>query len=168
MKSTITVLLICVCTGLFGQTTAELQKEIDATVWKPFQHAFETLDGAALNATYAKDVLRVTPGGIDTEEAFKKGNLERFASRRAEGVSIALDFWFDSRFTNASTSYEVGVFRITTTAKDQSINQAYGQFHIVIEKQNGAWKITQDWDTGTVNGKPIGVEDFEKGQPIRF
>lgn len=151
-----------------AQSTEELQKEIDIHVWKPFKNAFETLDGEALNATYAEQVLRATPEGLDTKNAFKPKNLERFEKNKKDGVSIALDFWFDSRRTNSDTSYEVGFYRIGFTDKNGNTEFAYGQFHIVLKKVDGQWKITQDWDTTTINGKTIGADDFDKQMPLKF
>ena len=158
---------LCISSAFTQEDITTIQKEIDQTVWKPFQKAFQTLDGAALNALYADEVLRVTPQGIDTQNAFKKGNLERFMASKKSGVAIALDFWFDSRHTNANTSYEVGFYRIAATVNNETTYN-YGQFHIVIKKINGYWKITQDWDTDTVNGKKISREDFERLPLLRF
>ena len=161
--------LILAITPMAAQTDTEtIQKEIDQTVWKPFQKAFETLDGDALNATYANQVLRVTPQGIDTKNAFKKGNTERFAANRKNGDNISLDFWFDSRKTNETTSYEVGFYRIGFTSKEGDTQYSYGQFHIVLEKINRQWKITQDWDTATIAGKPITAKEFDKKEALRF
>ncbi len=165
------VLLFILCFSYFGYAQVDveqIQNEIDKTVWKPFQKAFETLDGEALNATYADEVLRVTPQGIDTENAFKAGNLKRFEKNKADGVSISLDFWFDSRHTNATTSYEVGFYSIGFTDKDGKTNYSYGQFHIVLKKIEGQWKITQDWDTATINGNPITSSDFAKKSVVKF
>ncbi len=161
--------LILAITPMAAQTTTEaIQKEIDQTVWKPFQKAFETLDGNALNATYADQVLRVTPQGIDTKNAFKKGNIDRFVANRKNGDKISLDFWFDNRKTNETTSYEVGFYRIGFTSKGGKIQYSYGQFHIVLEKINGQWKITQDWDTATIAGKPITANEFDKKEALKF
>ena len=146
----------------------EVQNVIDQEVWKPFQKAFENLDGEALNATYAEEVLRVTPNGIDTKNNFKTANLERFKQNKIDAISIALDFWFDSRHTNETTSYEVGFYRIRATTKEGKTSYNYGQFHIVLKKIDGVWKITQDWDTNKINGKTISAKDFEKQQPLRF
>jgi len=168
MRTLFFSLLILSSTTMMSQVVAEtIQKEIDETVWKHFQSAFENLDAAALNATYAEEVLRVTPEGIDTEGAFKARNITSFQTSKQGGVRIALDFWFDSRHTNTKTSYEVGFYRISVTANNDT-NYLYGQFHIVLQKQNGVWKITQDWDTTVINGDAIGKEDFEKKEPIQF
>ena len=164
------VLFLFLALSFHGHTQSiqEIQSQIDLSVWKPFKKAFEDLDGPALNAIYAADVLRVTPEGIDTQNAFKPKNLERFEKNKKDGVSIALDFWFDSRKTNLDTSYEVGFYRIGFTDKEGKTNFVYGQFHIVLKKIKGEWKITQDWDTTTINGKAIAAEDFENKPVLRF
>ncbi|MEM7484349.1 MAG: hypothetical protein AAF348_04000 [Bacteroidota bacterium] len=165
------ILILFVFTAFLGYSqTAEntIQDEIDREVWKPFKTAFETLDGEALNAIYADEVLRVTPQGIDTENAFKSGNLKRFQKSKADGMSITLDFWFDSRHTNESTSYEVGFYRIGFKDKAGTTNYSYGQFHIVLKKIESSWKITQDWDTTNINGKPITATDLAKKDFLKF
>ena len=167
MRTLFLIFCSLIITTMSAQSTTEIQNEIDQTVWKPFQKAFQTLDGTALNATYATDVLRVTPQGIDTQNAFKKGNLDRFKASKESGVSIALDFWFDRRDTNEDTSYEVGFYRIAATANNNT-TYSYGQFHIVLKKINGQWKITQDWDTAEINGHPLDKTDFEKQPPLKF
>jgi ketosteroid isomerase-like protein len=169
MKKYVVLGLLLFCVAGFGQSKVkEIQNIIDEQVWKPFQQAFEDLDGEALNATYAKEVLRATPNGIDTDNAFKAANLTRFQQRKKEGVSIVLDFWFDSRRTNETTSYEVGFYRIATTDKNGETSYNYGQFHIVLKKRNGKWKITQDWDTATINGKAISADDFAAQASLKF
>ncbi len=153
---------------MHAQTSTDIiQKEIDQTVWKPFQKAFETIDAEALNATYATDVLRVTPEKIDTKNVFKEGNIKRFASMKEKGTAISLDFWFDDRKTNETTSYEVGFYRIGFTT-DGKTEYSYGQFHIVLQKINGQWKITQDWDTTTIAGETINASHFKKKGGLRF
>ncbi|WP_394974077.1 hypothetical protein [uncultured Croceitalea sp.] len=154
--------------GFAQNKVKEIQNTIDKEVWKPFQKAFETLDGKALNATYAKEVLRATPNGIDTNNAFKAANLQRFEQNKKDGVAIKLDFWFDSRRTNKETSYEVGFYRIGFTDANAQTNYSYGQFHIVLKRINGVWKISQDWDTDTINGVKISSADFKKHLPLKF
>ncbi|WP_299211956.1 nuclear transport factor 2 family protein [uncultured Aquimarina sp.] len=153
---------------MVGQVNSlEIQKQIDQTVWAPFQKAYEALDGESLNAIYADEVLRVTPEGIDTKNVFKGKNLERLKASKESNTKIKLDFWFDSRHTNEDTSYEVGFYKIGITT-DGTTEYIYGQFHIVLKKINDQWKITQDWDTTAINGKSITAEDFEKKKSLRF
>lgn len=168
MRQFLIFITLAISFGANAQSVKLLQKEIDNTIWKPFQKAFENLDGEALNATYAKEVIRVTPNGIDTKNKFKAANLERFKQNRKDAISIALDFWFDSRHTNETTSYEVGFYRIGATTKAGETSYNYGQFHIVLKKIDGVWKITQDWDTSIINDKAISAEDFAKQEPLKF
>ncbi len=168
-KRLLFLLLVSVSGILFSQkNVAYIQSEIDSTVWKSFQNAFETLDATALNNTYGPEVLRVTPKGIDTENSFREANEVRFKKYRAKGTELALDFWFDSRHTNQNTSYEVGFYRIAATDKNGSTTYSYGQFHIVLQKLDNRWKIVQDWDTTTINGTVITEKDFAKNNPIKF
>lgn len=153
---------------MIGQVSSlEIQKQINQTVWVPFQKAYEALDATSLNAIYADQVLRVTPEGIDTKNVFKNKNIESLKASKESNTQIKLDFWFDSRHTNEDTSYEVGFYKIGITV-DGTTQNIYGQFHIVLKKINDQWKITQDWDTTTINGKSITAEDFEKKEPLKF
>jgi len=166
----ITFILLLLTGGLIAQIDTEaIQKEIDSTLWRSFQKAFETLDGAAVNETYARKVIRVTPrDGIDLNGRFKTQNLKRFATYRKDSIKMSLDFWFDRRDTNETTSYEVGFYRARFTLPSGQIDNFYGQFHIILEKIDGAWKIIQDWDTLNIGGNPITEKDFGRKEPIRF
>ncbi len=168
MRSLLTTLFVLSSFSVFAQIDdATIQNEINATVWKPFKQAFTDLNAQALNALYADKVLRVTPDGIDTKEEFKTKNIERFKESRSSGVAMVLDFWFDNRKTNELYSYEVGFYRISATLNGQTTYN-YGQFHVVLQKLEGNWRITQDWDTTTINGKSISKIDFDKQKPITF
>ncbi len=165
-KYTLLFLLFAI-TSSYAQEIQNIQSTIDVELWKPFKKAFENNDAVALNALYADEVLRVTPNGIDTENNFKKGNIKRFINHKKNQTKVMLDFWFDSRKTNTATSYEVGYYRMQLV-KPEKTDTIYGQFHIVLKKIDGQWKITQDWDTATINGKTIGKLDFEKQRPQQF
>ncbi len=167
MRQFILLLLLFSAPFVSSQTDNELQNQINQELWKPFKTAFETLDASALNTLYAEEVLRVTPNGIDTKNIFKKANIDRFETYRKAETKVLLDFWFDSRHTNNSHSYEVGFYRMQLLGKrDKQV--IYGQFHIVLKRKDGHWRITQDWDTATINDRSITVEDFNKKEFIRF
>lgn len=148
------------------ESTESTQRQIDRALWQPFQCAFENMDGKALNKLYGKRVVRVTPEGIDTKNVFKAFNATRFDAGKARGDRVSLDFWLDSRATNSNTSYEVGFFRLGSTNRAGVTEDYYGQFHILLRKQRGRWKIVQDWDTNTIAGRAIGAEEFARGSPM--
>ena len=169
MKKYVFLSVLVFTLSMRAQNTIEdIQKEIDNTVWKPFQKAFQPLDGDALNALSATDVLRVTPNGIDTQNSFKATNAERFSANRKNGESIGLDWWWDDRKTTEDTSYEVGFYRIAFTTAQGKTQYSYGQFHIVLKKIAGHWKITQDWDTAVIAGKKIDSALFEQKPSLKF
>lgn len=161
------IILLFSVVNIAAQDVVVIQKEIDENLWKPFKEAFENIDGEKLNALYAEEVIRVTPNGIDTENKFKIANLKRFEENKANGTTIQLNFWFDSRHSNATTSYEVGFYRLDFITKEE-VTTIYGQFHIVLKKIDGLWKITQDWDTTKINGSPITAIDFNKQTSLQF
>lgn len=167
MKKFIGLMLLFSLNFASAQNIELIQEEINQGLWKPFKAAFEKLDAEQLNNLYAEQVLRVTPNGIDTENKFKMGNTERFTGHVKSKTNLQLDFWFDSRHTNETTSYEVGFYRMTLTNAD-GVNPIYGQFHIVLKKIDGFWKITQDWDTDRISGEEITSQDFEKQNPMQF
>jgi len=167
MQKILVLILLIGTTSVFAQDNKAIQKEIDHQLWKPFKKAFETNDGPALNSLYAEVVLRVTPNGIDIQNKFKEANLNRFEENRKTNTSVQLDFWFDSRHTNTTTSYEVGFYKMRLANPDDE-RIIYGQFHIVLKKINGNWQITQDWDTDKINEKPITAADFESQKPLKF
>ena len=163
-----TFLTLHTTTGLADINLEATHKEIDNTVWKTFQDAFQALDSKALNDVYADDVLRITTDGIDTQSQFKEANVTRFAENIKNGDRIALDFWLDSRQTNETTSYDVGFYRMAITTATGEKNTVYGQFHIVLKNIDGSWKIAQDWDTSSIGGRPITAEDFARKVPDQF
>lgn len=167
MKKHIGLILLLSMTFAHAQNIELVQKEIDQNLWKPFKSAFENLDAEKLNSLYAEKVLRVTPNGIDTKNYFKKANIKRLTDHGKNKTNLQLDFWFDSRHTNETTSYEVGFYRMILSNAD-GVTTIYGQFHIVLKKSAGSWKIIQDWDTGSINGKDLSKQDFEKQSPIQF
>ena len=168
-RKLLAVLILFIATpGFADSEVISVQKEIEQTVWKTFQAAFEALDGKALNSVYADEVLRVTPDGLDMAGLFKNTNKTRFQKNREKGDRISLDFWFDTRHTNASVSYDTGFYRIAMTSSAGEPVYAYGQFHIVLKNIDGHWKIVQDWDTASIGGRPITADDFNRRQPARF
>ena len=166
--SVFTLFFLTTASLLSQSSSLEIQREIDREVWVPFHRAFEAMDATTFNNLYADEVIRVTPAGIDTEETFKEKNKERFRQGKAKGTTRKLDFWFESRHTDQHTSYEVGLFKITSSDPGSESITFYGQFHIVIEQIDGEWKITQDWDSDQLNGQKITEEDFNKQEPIIF
>ena len=161
MKKTISLLLFILSLSCFAQN---VQKEIDQQVWIPFTQAWEANDGTAYNAVHTEDVWRINPGRLLVGDEYKKRNAERMSGQPKESI---IEFSFETRTSNGDNAYEVGYYRIT--APRDGGNQYYvGRFHVALKKVNGVWKITQDWDTGEINGVKITPESVEKRDFIHF
>ena len=158
--------LLLMLTGFSQTVTAQdtlkitaLQAEIDAQVWKPFAEAYKDLDGEKFNALHTDDVLRGGPWGLRIGEEYKESILKNYAADRAKGVKRSIAFRFEYRVTRPEVSYEVGYYKVDQE-RDGKQAQFYGQFHVVIRKVDGVWKIVQDWDADKLNGVEITEEHF--------
>lgn len=145
--------------GLFAQQDSLLQAEIDQQVWRPFISSYQNFDAAAFNQLHTDDVLRASPWGLHTGANYLDKNLEHFTKNKASGNTQRIAFTFEYRIHQSEMAYEVGYYRITSIRDDKK-QVGFGQFHVVLKKINGVWKIAQDWDAGTINGTQITEADF--------
>lgn len=165
--STIRLLILLSFTLISSQigaqdAAAKWQAEIDQEVWLPFTQAYQNYDGKAFNALHSDDVLRVSPWGIRAGEDYKKSNLEGYRRNKAAGKKREIFFWLEHRQTTSDLSYEVGYYKVSITS-DEGTQNHYARFHVLIRKIDGKWKIVQDWDTNSINGRKVTAEDFAKG-----
>ncbi len=58
--------------------------------------------------------------------------------------------------------------RVGVKAPSGATDYFYGQFHIVLNKIDGRWKIVQDWNTASIGGRPITASDFSRQPHTRF
>ena len=150
--------------SLFSGYTQSPQEEIDAHVWVPFTKAWEANDAKAYNALHSDDVWRINPGRLLIGKEYKKSNSDRMTGQK-NGRIIELSF--ETRTSNNGNAYEVGYYRITTPSAEGNGVHA-GRFHIALKKIKGKWKITQDWDTGEINGEKIDTKTLEKRDFIHY
>ena len=140
---------------------AEIAEKINQELWKPFKKSWEARDAEAFIQLHTEDVLRITKTGIRKGEAYRKSIRESYARTRDQQRTI--DFWLEHRVYTGDNGYEVGYFRITGQAANGEPNYYYGRFSILLRKEDGQWKIAQDWDVDQINGVPITKADFDKG-----
>ena len=140
------------------------QDEIDEQIWRPFTRAWEANDGEAFNAIHSEDVWRINPGRLLVGDEYKRRNLERMQGQESQSI---IEFTFDTRTANGDNAYEVGYYRITRSSGSEPAYYV-GRFHVAMRKINGTWKITQDWDTGEINGVQITPESLSQREFIHF
>ena len=145
-----------------------IEKEVNETLWKTFVESWSSFDAEAFNNLHTDDVLRASGNWLTVGKAYKDRNTQSFASSKAKKDKRMIHFWLEHRAYSGDTGYEVGYYKIVNNRPGQEQTEHYARFHIVLKKQNGQWKIAQDWDTSSINGTPIGKDDWEKGTPLVF
>jgi ketosteroid isomerase-like protein len=125
-----------------------LQKEINEQVWKPFIHAFNNNDDQAFSAVHSKEVIRVIQDNnqvMGYNQYFKKIPDSIKAKWSAWKKNIELRFI--QRIASNDKAFEVGFYKTTSTNTQTGEKRTgYGKFHVLLRKENGAWKILMDAD----------------------
>ena len=153
--------LLLIPSFIFSQSDSTLQKEIDEQIWYPFMASYNNWDAEAFNAIHDKDMLRGSPWGLKTGDQYFVRNVERFAKGKLSGEKRSISFTFECRVHEKDKAYEVGYYKVVSIKENKTSNY-YGQFHVVLKKIDGKWKIFQDWDMSKLNGEKIGEEHFMK------
>jgi len=159
-KFRILLLLILASTLTLAQTKkTDFSKEIDEQLWKSFVNSYNSRDGKNHLKIHTNDVLRITKNGIKQGKAYQDQILESYGRKGQSKREI--EFKFEHRIHASNIAYEVGYFKVTVFRKDKK-DEYYGRFSVVLKKENGRWKIAQDWDIDEINGVKITKEDYEK------
>jgi ketosteroid isomerase-like protein len=144
----------------------KIENEINEQVWKVFKRAYEVRDGAAFNSVHSEDMLRITDSGIRTGPEYLAGN--RNWTPPAEGTTISIDLALENAHYRESSAYQVGYYRVVYTREDGKTQDYYGQFHVVLKKENGRWLITQDFDTNSLNGQAVDESMFKNARMLKL
>lgn len=134
------------------------QREINAQIWLPFIQSYADGDGDLQASLYSKSIVRVNRGEVQTGDAYIERMRDYVNSLRARG-GRSIAFRFTERSTNGDTAYETGVFRLM--GSDGTAH--YGQFEVIIRKENGRWKLTFDHDQPTDR---VAWNDAEPMEPV--
>jgi ketosteroid isomerase-like protein len=166
-KITILLFLSLICLTIISgqkyQPDTAIILEVNEQLWEPFKETYTQRDWQGFNALHTDDVLRIsTWSGLKTGEEYKKANEQSFQSNT--DFERTIDFRFEHRIHNDTTGYEVGYYKITYKKTGQEPRMFYARFHVRLKKENGHWKIAQDWDVDKINGRKVTAEDY--GNPL--
>ncbi len=143
----------------------EIEEEVNRQLWKPFKDAWEARDWKAFVALHTDDVVRInTWGGIRVGKEYTDGI--KASSQNKTDRKRTIDYWLEHRMYSGSMGYEVGYYRVVNRDPGKEPTEHYARFHIVLRKEEGRWKIAQDWDTSVINGIDVTAADFAKGSPV--
>jgi len=164
MKTFIATLFFCTTT-LFSFSQTKTNLEDINTTWEKFYKAFETLDYTLMAEIHSKDLVRVSGGkrilDYDTYINNYKTGFER--DKAAEQTStISLRFF--ERINNNTNASERGIYKLVRNKATDNEQVYYGQFHVLLKKSDGIWKITMDYDSS--EGGTIGEEQYQNAFAI--
>ncbi|PKA84404.1 ketosteroid isomerase-like protein [Ulvibacter sp. MAR_2010_11] len=149
-------------TGFAQQEAKAIEQEIIEQIWKPFKNSYEARNAEAFKSIHTDDMLRITDQGILTGPEYKE-NIDSWKAL-PDGNEITIDFAMENSNVREELAYQIGYYRVTFKKKDGAPETYFGQFHVVLKKADGIWKIAQDFDTAIVNEMPVDAVFFEKAE----
>ena len=162
MKNTICFLLFIFTTTLATsqqQKKYDFSKEINEELWEPFVEAYNERNAEKYLSVHTKDIVRITQSGIRQGLEYRSGIRKAFA--REDLPKREIQFKFEHRIHDKEIAYEVGYFRVTYF-RDGKEEDYFGRFSVVLKKEDGKWKIAQDWDVDEINGAKITKKDYQE------
>lgn len=167
MKKLVYLCLIGLTSTLFAQSS---QQEINEQVWKPFTKAIMNQDVATFASLHSADLVRAerNPGKILNLAEYRKNMETGWPDWKESLAKNKIKYTFELRFTerisNGNLAYEVGYFKNESVSPAGEKRIGYGQFHVTLRKENGAWKILVDSDSNL--GGTITEEMFQSAKPM--
>lgn len=138
-------------------------KEINEQVWKPFITHLISGDNAAFSSVHSKRITRVEIDRgviLDFDKYFPGGDSNNKDPKQK--TDRLFELRFDKRVNNGNKAWETGYYKGTVMQAGKEPRSYYGRFFVVLEKEDGTWKILVDADTG----KGASEESFAKAVPM--
>lgn len=162
----ITVLLLFTIISV-SQVNAQSANNLEAIneVWYQFYQAFATLDSQPMAEIHSKNLVRVSGGQrILDYETYINNYKEGFSQTRQDKGTNEISLRFFERINNDSVASERGVYQLIRNKGQQSEQTYYGQFHVIMIKEEGDWKILVDYDSS--EGNTIDEQDYNQAHGI--
>lgn len=138
-------------------------------IWNKFYQAFETRDYKPMAEIHSKDLVRISGGSriIDYDTYINNYKMQ-FSAAKDNNVTSHISLRFFERINNDSTASERGIYKLIRNKNKPNEATYYGQFHVIMKKENGIWKITLDYDSNENNTidetsylKAYAIDDFD-------
>lgn len=134
-------------------------------VWAKFYQAFETLDDQPMAEIHSKALVRISGGSrILDYETYINNYKRQFQTNRTNNSTRNIALRFFERINNDSVASERGIYKLTVNKGKSDEQHYYGQFHVIMKKEKGSWKITMDYDSNENN--TIDEKSFQKAYAI--
>ena len=139
---------------------------INKEVWYPFYKAFATHNSDIMAEIHSKDLSRITAnsGRISSYEEYIARNKRSFEWMAENGQTTHIALRFFERLYSEDTASERGIYQTIQNKGKSDERISYGQFFVLLKKENGVWKILLDYDS---NEKcSIGEKKFNDAHSI--
>jgi ketosteroid isomerase-like protein len=135
-------------------------------VWEKFYMAYDSLDYKLMADIHSKDLIRISGGTRISDYNNYINNLKTsFETAKVNKVENNISLRFFERINNDSIASERGIYKLIRKDREGDSQTYYGQFHVLLKKENEQWKIILDYDSN--EGKSIGQGDFEAAHGIK-
>jgi hypothetical protein len=138
--------------------------EINREVWKPFVKHFISSNKKGFQDLHSKRVTRVLIDDNRLEDYnnyFPQGSGSDSTLHKQSPARL-FELRFDKRICNGTKAWESGFYKGTMLYPGKRSRVYYGRFFVVLEKEEGAWKIIVDADTG----KDATATNFKNARPM--
>ncbi|MET2984427.1 nuclear transport factor 2 family protein [Aureibaculum conchae] len=164
LKCLASILLLTLFTNRVDAQKLQNLKDINI-VWYQFYQAFDSLDYKPMAKIHSKELLRISGGKrILDYKTYIESYKKQFKNAKENNITNIISLRFFERINNDSIASERGIYKLVRN-KDKIDEQTYyGQFHVILKKENAIWKITMDYDSNESNS--IGEDEYNEAHGI--
>jgi len=152
----------------YSQSVTNL-KEINK-VWSAFYKAFDSLDYKPMAVIHSKKLIRISGGkNIIDYDTYINNYKSKFHNARKKKQTSKISLRFFERINNDSIASERGFYKLIRNKNKANQQTYYGQFHVILKKENRVWKISMDYDSDEGNSitekqylQAYGITDYYK------
>lgn len=114
--------------------------DIDRDVWTAISASVVSADIGAMGKTYHPAAVLVSNAGTKPIAQVLEGWGKDMVTAKKDGIRATVELRFSKRQDDATTAFEVGIFKYTTTDRAGVSKSAYTQFEALLIKTNGKWQ----------------------------
>ncbi|KAA1243534.1 hypothetical protein [Aquimarina sp. RZ0] len=141
-----------------------LHQKINQDMYTNFSKAYKTLDYELFSSIHSKKMIRVSGNGGEIKKS--KTYLKEYQKRWSVATKKAalIDFRLFERITSDSLVSDRGIYRVTYNDNTDQVTYSYGQFHVVLQLEDGYWKLLIDYDSN--ENKTINKQRYDQAFPL--
>ncbi|MEP7116699.1 MAG: hypothetical protein ABI880_03915 [Acidobacteriota bacterium] len=121
---------------------------IDRDVWGPVAASVSDDDIVAMGRTYHPAAVLVAKDGTKLIAAALDGWGKDIQTAKKNGVRATVAFRFSTRRDDATSAFETGIFKYTTTDRAGVSTSSYTTMEALLTNYEGAWRILMEHQLG--------------------